>query len=72
MKYKSILDTIKAKLNPAYSQTRCPLCLFLVDVDGNGNMVEHGSGVEPCRGSNRNDEELAEELDAEPIQKATH
>lgn len=69
MRYKSALETFKVWLNPKYSQTRCPVCIFLVDVDPNGNMVEHGSGEQPCRGSGRNDEELAEELDrGEPIQ----
>lgn len=63
MKYHSILATWKAWLDPRYSHTRCPLCTYLVDVDGNGNMVTHGSGEQPCLGSERNDEELAEELE---------
>jgi hypothetical protein len=64
-KHHSLLATWKAWLDPRYSHTRCPACMFLVDVDGNGNMVDHGPLEIPCRGSGRNDEELAEELDAE-------
>jgi hypothetical protein len=62
-KYHSLLNTWKARLDPRYSHTRCPVCIFLVDVDGNGNMVTHGPNEIPCIGSQRNDEELAEELD---------
>lgn len=64
-KYHSLLATWKALLDPRYSHTRCPVCIFVVDVDGNGNMVTHGPLEVPCAGSGRNDEELAEELDAE-------
>lgn len=62
--HRKILDTIRKLMSLDYDHTRCPKCMFIVDVDGNGNMVTHGSGVEPCIGSERNDEELADELDA--------
>lgn len=64
-KYRDILETIRALLDPRYSHTRCPLCIHVVDVDPNGNMVEHGPGAEPCKGSGRNDEELADAMDRE-------
>lgn len=63
MKYRSMLEQLRVWLNPRYSHTRCPVCIHIVDVDGNGNMVSHGSGFEPCVASERNDEEVADELD---------
>jgi hypothetical protein len=65
MNHKTILSWIKDRLNPLYDHTRCPACMHVVNVDGNGNMEEHGSGALPCIGSNENDELLAEKLDRE-------
>jgi hypothetical protein len=65
VKHKTILSWIKDRLNPLYAHTRCPVCIHVVNVDGNGNMEEHGSGALPCIGSGRNDEELAERMDRE-------
>ena len=63
MNHKTALSAIKKWLSPFYSQTRCPVCLYLVFVDGNGNMEVHGSGIDSCYGSEKNDEEVADELD---------
>lgn len=63
MKHSNALSALKKLLSRAYDQTRCPVCMHIVFVDGNGNMEDHGPGLEPCVGSGRNDEEVADELD---------
>jgi hypothetical protein len=64
VKHLNTLSAIKDLLNPLYNHTRCPVCMYVVNVDRHGLMEAHGSGQEPCVASGHNDEEVARELDA--------